>query len=106
MKIRAIYEHGLFRPIEEILLPDGAEVEFESRVVEESADDTPSAERYVQWLRSRTPEEIEATWDRLLSISRPAAPFPPGKTLSDMVEGKWPGDETDEQVHAALERLS
>lgn len=30
----------------------------------------------------------------------------PGKTLADVVCGQWPGDETDEQIEAALAELS
>ena len=60
----------------------------------------------LDWLGSRTPADIEETRRRLFSHSPQPRPIPDGKTLSDMVEGKWPGDETDEEVHAALERLS
>lgn len=31
---------------------------------------------------------------------------PPGKTAMQMVVGQWPGDETDEEIRAALEELS
>lgn len=31
---------------------------------------------------------------------------PPGKTAMEMVKGKWPGDETDEEINKALEELS
>lgn len=106
MKIRAIFEDGLFRPIEELSLPNGAEVEFEPRVVEEARTREESLPEYLKWLHGRTPEEIEETRRQVCAISSPTTPLPPGKTFSDMVEGKWPGDETDEQVHAALERLS
>lgn len=54
----------------------------------------------------RTPEEIAAARARIDATSRPARPLPPGKTLSDMVEGTWPGDETDEQIDHALRELS
>jgi hypothetical protein len=60
----------------------------------------------IAWLTNRTPEEIEETRRRLIALSPPPTPIPEGKTLSDMVEGKWPGDETDEQIREALERLS
>lgn len=54
----------------------------------------------------RTPEEVAADRAAILAVSRPARPLPPGKTLSDMVEGTWPGDETDEQIDHALRELS
>jgi hypothetical protein len=63
-------------------------------------------EKEIAWLTGRTKEEVEETRRALLSASRPARPVPEGKTLADMVEGKWPGDETDEQVREALDRLS
>ena len=30
---------------------------------------------------------------------------PPGKTVWDMIVGQWPGDETDEELQAALKAL-
>lgn len=55
---------------------------------------------------NRTPEEVAAIRDEYLALARPAKEPPPGKTWADMVIGKWPGDETDEEILAALERLS
>jgi hypothetical protein len=57
-------------------------------------------------LRNRTPEEIAKTRAEYLALATPGKPLPPGKTLADMVVGQWPGDETDEEILAALERLS
>lgn len=57
-------------------------------------------------LKNRTPEQVAADRDRLLALSPPPRPLPPGKTWIDMVVGQWPGDETDEQVREALEKLS
>ena len=102
--IQAVYENGVFRPTQPVALPEGCEVTVEPTTpppVEESA-----LEREIRRLTSRTPEQIEEARARILKNSRPARPLPEGKTLSDMVEGKWPGDETDEQVREALERLS
>ena len=38
---------------------------------------------------------------------KPRNPLPPGKTLKDMREelGPWPGDETDEELLAALKSM-
>jgi hypothetical protein len=58
------------------------------------------------WLDDRREEDVEETRSRLFGLTPPPAPLPEGKTLSDVVEGQWPGDETNEQVRAALERLS
>lgn len=100
--IRAIYENGVFRPTQPVSLPDGAEVVVEPQAVEE-----PTAlEREIAWLLGRTDADKEETCRRLSALSPPPRPIPEGKTLSDMVEGTWPGDETDEQIREALERLS
>jgi hypothetical protein len=57
-------------------------------------------------LKNRTPEQVAADRDRLLALSPPPRPLPPGKTLEDVLAGLWPGDETDEQIREALEKLS
>ena len=54
----------------------------------------------------RTPAEKEAMRSELLSRSRPASPLPPGKTLEDVVLGSWPGEESDQEIDAALKELS
>lgn len=54
----------------------------------------------------RTPAEIAAVRARLFAQSRPARPLPPGKTREDVIVGQWPGDETDEEIEAALAELS
>jgi len=57
-------------------------------------------------LNNRTPEQIAQDRARVFAAARPARPLPPGKTLEDVVVGKWPGDETEEQILAALDELS
>lgn len=58
----------------------------------------------IERLRNRTEAEIEAVRARVI---RPAVrPLPPGKTLADVIEGKWPGTETDEEIAEALRRMS
>ena len=117
--IHAIYENGVFKPTAPVALPDACEVEFEPRVVATPVapaaeppdpDSDPDAlQRGLAWLeglKNRTDEEIEEARRRLDALSPPPTPIPEGKTLSDMVEGKWLGDETDEQIREALERLS
>ncbi len=55
---------------------------------------------------NRTPEEVAAARARLIQASPPPRELPEGKTLEDVVMGKWPGDETDEQIFEALRKLS
>ncbi len=104
--IHAIYEGGVFKPKEPISLPESCEVEFELRVIAVPNATTTRLEQELAWLANRTDADKEAARVRLSALTPPPTPIPEGKTLSDMVEGKWPGDETDEQVRAALERLS
>lgn len=55
---------------------------------------------------NRTPEEIAESRTRVIQASPAARELPEGKTLEDMVIGQWPGNETDEQILEALEKLS
>jgi predicted DNA-binding antitoxin AbrB/MazE fold protein len=102
--IHAIFEDGVFRPTKPVLLPELTEVAFEPRLITRK----PNArlEKELAWLANRTADDIERTRHEILSASRPPLPIPAGKTLFDMVEGQWPGDETDEEIREALERIS
>ena len=57
-------------------------------------------------MASRTPEEISCVRERILAATPPPRELPDGTTIFDVVMGKWPGHETDEQISAALENLS
>lgn len=114
--IHAIYENGVFKPTEPVSLPEFAEVVVMPCAAPAPASDLPeenpeptALQRAIAWaesLKNRTPEQLEADRRRIDALSRPPRELPPGKTLADMVEGTWPGDETDEQIREALERLS
>jgi hypothetical protein len=52
-----------------------------------------------------TLEEIAAARERLIQASPAPRELPDGQTLEDVVLGKWPGGETDEEIFEALERL-
>lgn len=65
-----------------------------------------SLDEAIRKMLSRTPEEILATRAEILAKSPVPTPLPAGKTLEDMVAGTWPGNETDEEIRQALERLS
>jgi len=60
----------------------------------------------LEWLANLTPEDKEQARRELRAASRPPRPLPEGKSVSDMVCGTWPGDETDDEIARALERLS
>jgi predicted DNA-binding antitoxin AbrB/MazE fold protein len=97
--IQAVYQNGVFKPKEPVSLPDGFEVSVDT-------GDTSALDLAARKLTGRTAEQVAADRDRLLASSPPPRPLPPGKTLADVVVGQWPGDETDEQIRDALERLS
>lgn len=103
--IRAIYENGVFRPTQPVSLPEGAEVVLEFEEVVEPNILTQEI-AWAESLKNRTDAELEEDRRRLFAMSPPPRPIPEGKTLSDMVEGTWPGDETDEQINEALKKLS
>jgi hypothetical protein len=67
---------------------------------------SPNLQRELEWLTGRGAADADETRQRLFGLSQSPTHIPEGKTLSDMVEGQWPGDETNEQVREALERLS
>jgi hypothetical protein len=60
----------------------------------------------VAWLTHRTAEEVHTARQRILAASPPPRELPAGKTVLDLVEGKWPGAETDAKIRDALDRLS
>lgn len=62
--------------------------------------------RAIERMRNRTSEEIQAARERIWAKSPPPRPLPEGKTLEDVVQGTWPGNETDEEILEMLERLS
>lgn len=70
----------------------------------EEPEDPDALSRAVAAMINRTPEQIKAAQERAIRELQPERELPPGKSIFDVV--KWPGDETDEEVFAALERLS
>ena len=60
----------------------------------------------VHALMNRTPEQKLADRAEVMKTARLGRPLPEGKTFFEVVQGTWPGDETDEQIFEALERLS
>lgn len=66
----------------------------------------PRLDQAVSRIANRGPAEIAEAQKRALDTYKPARPLPLGRTLADVIAGQWPGDETDEQVQAALDELS
>src|SRR3954452_21094791 len=52
----------------------------------------------VEWLARRGPDGVRAARERILEASPPPREIPAGKTILDMLEGKWPGSETDTEI--------
>lgn len=78
----------------------------EEPLVDTTTDDTDPLIAAVNSLANRTPEQKLADRAEAMTYLRKGRPLPEGKTLNDVVEGTWPGDETDEQIYEALEGLS
>lgn len=72
----------------------------------EEESDPEALSRAVLAMTSRTPEQINAAQEKAEALIKPGRPLPPGKTIFDVVAGKWPGDETDDEIARVLERLS
>ena len=73
---------------------------------EEDGGEESALDRALAAMRNRTPEQIAEAQARAIAMYPPRRSPPPGKTLADVIVGKWPGDETDEQIQAALDELS
>jgi predicted DNA-binding antitoxin AbrB/MazE fold protein len=51
--VHAIFENGVFRPVQPVVLPEHAEVEFEPRIISKALElETHSAEPSAEGLRS------------------------------------------------------
>jgi len=71
---------------------------------EEAEVQTP--EEALVRMTARTPEEIADFRERLFAATPAPRELPEGRTIFDVVMGTWCGDETDEQIAAALGKLS
>ena len=111
-QLDVVYKGGGFFPLTPLQgIFEGARVKITLLNIEstneESDDEDPGAlDRAIAKMMNRTPEEVEATRARLFAEMEPPREIPEGKTLEDMISGKWPGDETDDEVLRALEKLS
>ena len=60
----------------------------------------------IEWLTSRSADEVRAARERILGAAPSPRDVPAGKSILDIVEGKWPGTETDAEIRDALDRIS
>ncbi len=94
--------------VEELGIHPGDEVRVRVEAGNENGERTQPAmlsrARYA--MTHRTPEQIAEAQTRAMETYQPLRTVPLGKTLADVVAGQWPGDETDEQIEAALRELS
>jgi hypothetical protein len=102
-----IYEGTPDQLVEQLrALPDTKKYRMTLMPEEPTEEHMESLEAAITRMINRTPEEIAAARERLLAVTPPPRELPTGTTIFDAVMGKWPGDETDEQIAAALEKLS
>ena len=94
------------------LVEEDVEVAWNAKAVQgtnghQHVDDyDPNAlKRATERITQRTLAEREAVRQELLQSIPPPLPIPEGKTVFDML-ARIRGEETEEQVYAALERLS
>jgi plasmid stability protein len=73
--------------------------------IEHDEDTNPNALAEAIERLHLTPERRAAAIAHTLATYQPRNPPSPGTSGMDRVFGKWPGDETDEQVRAALEAV-
>jgi hypothetical protein len=85
------------------------EREVKAKKVNNDDDDDKdpfALDRAIERMKNRTPEEIESAQTQAIREYKPERPLPEGKTIFDVICGKWPGDETDEEIAEALRKLS
>ncbi|MFN3652014.1 MAG: hypothetical protein ACK47B_20760 [Armatimonadota bacterium] len=86
--------------------------EWEDRLREEAAEAGKEPGEYVSELLKRqlVLHELEALKQRKppqsLADLKPKRPAPPGQSWIAAIVGKWPGDESDEEVERILEEMS
>jgi len=88
------------------LLPGSQKYRMTLTPEENAEEEAESLEAAIARNTDRTPEEIVAARERLFAATPPPRELPEGKTVLDVIMGTWPGNETDEQIFDALEKLS
>ncbi len=75
-------------------------------LVNEDDETVDQLELAIRRFKNRTEAEMLADRAEILAGTPEPRPLPEGKTLNDVIEGTWPGDETDEEIYELLEDLS
>ena len=92
----------------QIDLPPDAEAQLQAQAARAGQEPAEYLTQLVQ--QQLMLAALEALKDRKRPSSldelQPRRPSPPGTSWLAQVAGKWPGDETDEQILKALEELS
>ena len=92
----------------EIDLPPVAEAQLQEQAARAGQEPAEFLSHLIR--RQLMMAALEALRDRprpkSLDELKPRIPSPPGTSWLAEVAGKWPGDETDEQIYAALEEIS
>ena len=97
--LRGVAAHHAFAELKPLL---GSEIVVEGQVVYRPSGNPSRIEIDTAWV----PSDADAMWARL-PIAEPAQLLPTsgGVALAELY-GSWPGEETDDEVFAALEQLS
>ena len=81
------------------LTPDIEQALREEAARQNTTPDQLATQNLVAAFKNR---RVPQTLDELKPLREP----PPGKTPMEMIYGRWPGDETDEEIERRLEDLS
>lgn len=86
--------------------------ELEARLHEQAARQGQAAPEYVRHVveQELMQQALHALWERTppqtVAELRARVPSPPGTSWIEHVRGKWPGEESDEEIAEALRELS
>ena len=94
--------------VEELGILPGDRVRVRLESAYDYGDHTKPAmlSRARQAMTRRTPQQLAEAQARAMQTYQPQRAVPAGQNLADVVSGQWPGDESDEQIEAALRELS
>jgi hypothetical protein len=81
--VHAIYENGVFKPLEPVMLPESSEVEFEPRLVKR-AGDKPPIPMFISD-PNPTPEEFRRILDAMAALP-PVKTLPPDFSRDDIYD--------------------